>query len=116
MFALEKAFTISFNGSMNIETAIIEAIQGALGNLLATVGGADVAAHLQKAARLEALRKQPLLTPDDVSELYHIPVSTLSTWRSRAKGPNYTKLEGSIFYTSAQIEKWIAANEVKIRR
>ena len=48
--------------------------------------------------------------------LYGIPVSTLATWRSRAKGPNYTKLEGSVFYTAKQIEKWIVANEIVVRR
>ena len=62
------------------------------------------------------LRKQPLLSPEEVSLLYGIPVSTLSTWRSRDKGPNYTKLEGSVFYTAKQMEKWIAANEIIVRR
>lgn len=101
---------------MDANILIQTAIQAAFGDFLRSVGGVDVAAHLQRAARLEALRKQPLLTTDETSELYGIPVSTLTTWRSRGQGPNYTKLEGSIYYTVSQIEKWIAANEVKFRK
>ena len=101
---------------MEIEEVFKNAILAALGERLLDIGGETVRQHLEKAAKLEALRKQPLLTPEDVCQLYGIPVSTLATWRSRSKGPSYTKLEGSVFYTAKQIEKWIAANEIPIHR
>ena len=101
---------------MEIEEVFKNAILAAVGERLLDIGGETVRKHLEKAARLEALRKQPLLTPEDVCQLYGIPVSTLATWRSRSKGPSYTKLEGSVFYTAKQIEKWIAANEIPIHR
>ncbi len=101
---------------MNAENLIKEAVKNAFGEFLATIGGADVATHLERAARLEALLKKPLLSSVDVEELYGIPTATLATWRSRAMGPDYTKAEGSVFYTHQQIERWIARNEVKIKR
>lgn len=100
---------------MDINQLIQNAVQSAFGELLLSVGGDAVQQLLEKAAQLEALRKKPLLTPEEVFQLYGIPVSTLATWRSRAKGPNYTKLEGSVFYTAKQIEKWIAVNEIIVR-
>ena len=101
---------------MDINELILNAVQSAFGELLLSVGGDAVQQQLEIAAQREALRKKPLLTPEDVFQLYGIPVSTLATWRSRNKGPNYTKLEGSIFYTAKQIEKWIAASEITVQR
>ena len=101
---------------MEIEEVFKNAILTALAERLLDIGGDTVRQYLETAAKLEALRKQPLLTPEDVYQLYGIPVSTMATWRSRSKGPSYTKLEGSIFYTAKQIEKWIAANEITIQR
>ncbi|MBR4608195.1 MAG: hypothetical protein IKO41_18460 [Lachnospiraceae bacterium] len=100
---------------MDTDQLIKNAVQSAFGEMLRCVGGETVRQHLEKAAKLEVLRRRPLLSPEEVSLLYGIPVSTLSTWRSRDKGPNYTKLEGSVFYTAKQMETWIAANEITVR-
>ena len=101
---------------MDIQECIQNAIQAALGDLLANLGGVDVAAKLEQAATLELLRKKAMLTPADVSALYGIPTATLATWRSRALGPDYTKAEGSVYYTHQQIERWISRNEVRLKR
>ena len=101
---------------MDIQDCIQNAIRVVLGDLLANVGGVELAAKLEQAASLELLRKKALLTPAEVSALYGIPTATLATWRSRALGPNYTKAEGSIYYTHQQIERWIACNEVRLKR
>ena len=105
-----------FPNRMDIQECIQKAIQSALSDLLANLGGVDVAAKLGQAATLELLRKKALLTPAEVSALYGIPAATLATWRSRAHGPNYIKAEGSVYYTHQQLERWLVNNEVKVRR
>ena len=101
---------------MDIQECIENAVKAALSDLLAHVGGPELAHTLERAACLELLRKKTMLTPAEVTTLYGIPSATLATWRSRGIGPDYTKAEGSIFYTHKQMERWIAANEVRIKR
>lgn len=101
---------------MDIQDCIQNAIGLALGDLFANVGGPELAAKLEQAAALALLQKKALLTPVEVAALYGIPTATLATWRSRALGPDYTKAEGSIYYTHQQLERWIARNEVRLKR
>lgn len=100
---------------MDMQQCIEQAIKASLADLLTHVGGKELALLLESMAKLELLKKKPLLTPADVSILYGIPTATLSTWRSRAIGPDFVKAEGSIFYTHKQIERWLARNEVKVK-
>lgn len=100
---------------MDIQKCIENAVSASLAGLLEHVGGKELAGLLEAMARLELLKKKPLLTPADVSALYGIPTATLATWRSRALGPDYVKAEGSVFYTHQQMERWIARNEVKLK-
>lgn len=66
-------------------------------------------------ARLEMLKRQPFLKPEDVEELYSISKSTLKTWRSLKKGPKFYQTGGGpIRYTHEDIQAFLrlgAGNE-----
>ena len=53
-----------------------------------------------------------LLSPDDVQELYNIPVTTLEKWRSLKVGPPYHKLGKHIRYKPKDVEQWIETKKV----
>ena len=101
---------------MDIQQCIANAIQASLADLLKHVEAEKLTAILTSTAELEFLKQKPLLSPADVAKLYGIPTATLSTWRSRATGPDYAKAEGSVFYTHQQIARWITKNEVKLKK
>lgn len=101
---------------MEIQDCIESAIRKSLSDLLATVDSQEVAGILAKSAHLELLKKKPVLTSAEVSELYGIPVATLATWRTRRIGPDYIKAEGSIFYKNSQVENWLSRCEVRISK
>lgn len=98
---------------MELEQYLKNAFQDVCADLLGNIMNSDMEDILKQTAKLEFLRKKPLLSSADVANLYGIPTATLATWRSRGMGPDYTKAEGSVFYTHQQIERWIAKNEVR---
>ena len=38
------------------------------------------------------------------------PMGTLKRWRSEGRGPAYVKLEGSVLYRIADLERYIESN------
>ena len=98
---------------MEIQECVENAIRKAVAELLAGIDCQQFGIIMAHAANLELLKKKPILTPAEVSQLYGIPSTTLATWRSRGLGPDYVKAEGSIFYKNSQIMKWLDKCEVR---
>jgi DNA-binding transcriptional MerR regulator len=53
------------------------------------------------------------LTTAELSRELSIPASTLRQWRSDGIGPAGTKLEGSVRYSRAKVDAWIAEQEAR---
>lgn len=51
------------------------------------------------------------LTPKQLADRWQRPEGTLAQWRYRAKGPRYTKLEGTVRYRLSDVEAFEKANE-----
>lgn len=51
----------------------------------------------------------PMLTPAQLSEETQIPIPTLTTWRSRGKGPHWIKLGGLVRYRRSEVNRWLKA-------
>lgn len=52
------------------------------------------------------------ITTREASELLSIPVATLTTWRSRRKGPAYLKLAGkTVRYQRRTLLNWMARQQ-----
>ncbi len=55
-----------------------------------------------------------LLTPEEVSNLIGVPVSTLAQWRSQRRGPPYIKLEGRLVrYRTSDLEAYLGSRIVQ---
>ena len=79
-----------------------DAVTGLLNELRDAVGGVS---------RMAMLKGKAMLTPAEVEELFGIPVSTLSTKRSRGGGPDYHQLAddgGKILYNPEDVRSWLA--------
>ncbi len=50
---------------------------------------------------------EPLLTPNDVSELLGVPVKTLANWRSARTGPLFLRVGVHVRYRQSDIEHWL---------
>jgi excisionase family DNA binding protein len=64
---------------------------------------------------IDSKRKRPakLLTPKDAAELLELPQSTLATWRSEKRGPNFFKLCGNLVrYSQEDLDAWLEAQRV----
>jgi predicted DNA-binding transcriptional regulator AlpA len=48
-----------------------------------------------------------LLTPEDVSAMTGLSLSTLATWRSRGIGPFYVKVGRTVYYREQDLLEWI---------
>lgn len=44
----------------------------------------------------------------EVAELLRVTRQTLSRWRAEDQGPPFVKLEGSIRYPRADLDRWLA--------
>lgn len=52
-------------------------------------------------------------SPKMVAELYGIPEKTLQDWRSKSKGPSYSKPTGGcVIYSKEALDKWYRDHEV----
>lgn len=71
---------------------------------------------LEPVARLEFMKKKPLLTPKEVEALYSISALSLSTWRSRGGGPQYIQPYpgGPVRYSHEAIKGFQEKNEMKV--
>jgi len=58
--------------------------------------------------------KQKHLSPEDLSQRWHVSTQTLANWRSvkQHKGPPYLKLGQSVVYDIADIEAYEKANKI----
>lgn len=52
------------------------------------------------------------LNEDEAAAFLNIPRATLTTWRSRGKGPPYIKAEKTVRYALAALTSWMNSNEV----
>ncbi len=59
----------------------------------------------------EKLIISKVLTTRQVSEMYQIPETTLSKWRSRKIGPRFIKAGRKVLYKQTEIEKFLEDNE-----
>lgn len=48
-----------------------------------------------------------LLYEDEAAAMLQVEVSTLATWRSQGKGPDYVKLGKGVFYTVTSVAVWV---------
>jgi hypothetical protein len=53
-----------------------------------------------------------LLSPDEVQEVYNIPITTLEKWRSKKIGPPYHKLGKHIRYKPQDVDKWVDSKKI----
>lgn len=57
-----------------------------------------------------------LMTEDELAALTGLKVETLIMWRGEGKGPDYTKLGRTVFYRRQDVQDWISANVVLVKR
>jgi predicted DNA-binding transcriptional regulator AlpA len=50
---------------------------------------------------------EPLLTPDQVSDILGIPAKTLANWRSARQGPEFVRIGVHVRYRRSALEKWL---------
>jgi hypothetical protein len=48
--------------------------------------------------------KEKRLTPEELSELWNVPLATLSQWRWNGRGPEFIKLGKHILYRLQEVE------------
>ena len=48
-----------------------------------------------------------LVNEDEAAAVIGVEPSTLATWRSQGKGPEYVKLGKGVFYTVNDMSKWV---------
>ena len=51
-----------------------------------------------------------LLTTKQAAEILATPEGTLKRWRAEGRGPSWIKLEGSIKYDLADVQRYIESN------
>lgn len=61
---------------------------------------------MSKIVDIEALRGKRLLTEDEVSRLFSIPVASLRSERSRKTGPKYIKDGRRVLYPQTELIKY----------
>ncbi len=65
---------------------------------------------MRRAAEIDDVIPDTLLTPEQVGREYDIPVITLMVWREQGTGPRCFRLGGRLVYRCDEISAWIAAN------
>lgn len=71
-----------------------------------TVLSESVEKAMSKIVAIEALKGKRLLTEDEVSQLFSIPVASLRSERSRKMGPKYIKDGRRVLYPQAELIKY----------
>ena len=56
---------------------------------------------------LEVLRRKGLLSPEDLAEFLHLPVSTIYKWRAMGTGPRGAKCGRHVRYTPESVARWL---------
>jgi hypothetical protein len=60
-----------------------------------------------------------LLPEEETAAVLEVEPSTLATWRSQGKGPDYVKLGKGVFYTINTLSAWVnteLAKQIEARR
>ena len=73
-------------------------------------GGFEVAHRRKYAFQFEFAQMTQLLTTREASDVLHIPIGTLRSWRFLGKGPPWVKIEGAVRYDAAELQKYIDEN------
>jgi predicted DNA-binding transcriptional regulator AlpA len=60
-----------------------------------------------------ALPLEPLLSPEDLSDLLRIPVETLYQWRRQRIGPPAFRVGRHLRYEPAEVRTWIQAQKAE---
>lgn len=61
-----------------------------------------------KAVALQVRGACGLLTEDELAATLHLnSTATLATWRSQGRGPVHVKLGKRVFYTVADLSRWV---------
>lgn len=58
---------------------------------------------------------ETLITPSELAEMLHVPLSTLGQWRYLGRGPAYVKVGRHVRYRASEIEQWLEAQTVLTR-
>jgi hypothetical protein len=61
-------------------------------------------------ARLERLKALEYLRPDEVAELFPLPVNTLQKLRAAGIGPKYIKRSKSVYYKAQDVRDYLDAH------
>lgn len=65
-----------------------------------------VESAMAKIVEIEAMQRKELLTEDEVSKLYSVPVPSLRSERSRGIGPDYVKDGRRVLYPKKELDKY----------
>ena len=90
--------------AVDLNAQIQAAVMGAL-------GGID--AKLDRVLELERLKRKELLSSAEVEALYGLKSSTLETKRCRGGGPDFVRDGASVYYTHADIKRYLNERRVK---
>ena len=55
------------------------------------------------------------LTPEQLASELNLALITLARWRSKKKGPPFTKAGRQILYSRESVRDWLKRNEIKPR-
>jgi predicted DNA-binding transcriptional regulator AlpA len=58
---------------------------------------------------------EQLVTPDWVSEVCGVPVTTLYAWRCRGQGPPSYKVGRHLRYRASEVEEWLQSQRTVAR-
>lgn len=67
-----------------------------------------------KIVEIEAMQRKELLTEDEVSKLYSVPVPSLRSERSRGLGPDYVKDGRRVLYPKRELDKYYQSRLVRL--
>ncbi len=56
---------------------------------------------------LELLRRKGLLSPEDLAEFLHLPVSTIYRWRSTRSGPPGFRIGKHVRFSPEDVARWL---------
>ena len=56
-----------------------------------------------------------LVTQDELGDMIGVSKGTLREWRKNKKGPDFVRVEKSVFYHMSDIQAWIVLNTIKLQ-
>jgi len=57
-----------------------------------------------------------LISQEDLGALLGVAKGTLREWRKLGKGPDFVRVEKSVFYRQKDVEAWLEVNTIATRR